>query len=113
MRGEGAVPFLPAATPGQRRFYSDILSHQPGHQAIGRRIDFQIDIEPVVIGHCIKLQHQPVALQCPAGRIDDRAPVSNADLALERCNLLLAGYRFGENDAADFQPADIDIKVGQ
>ncbi len=109
LRGEGAVPFLPAAASVQHSLYRGILAHQSSYQAIGRRIDFQIHVEPVVIGHSIEFQHHPVALQCPAGRIDHRAAISDAHLALERGDLFLAGNRLVEYDAVDFEQVDADI----
>ena len=98
MRGQRAVPFLPAAASVQRGLYGDIFAEQPCDQAIGGRIDFQINIETVVIGHRIQFQDQPVTLERTARRVHHRAAVGDAGLALKRGDLFLSGNRLGEYD---------------
>ena len=113
MRGQGAIPFAPAATASEGHRHGHVTPHQPSNKALGRCVEVQVDIETIIVGHGIQFQDDAITTQAARRRGDDCAAIGNLHLAGQRCDLFLAGDAFGKDNAVNVQLANVDIHIRQ
>ena len=101
MRGQSTVPFAPAATTNQGHLHGHVTSHQPGHNALGRCVEVQVDIETIIIRHGIQFQDDAITPKAARRRGDDCAAIGNLDFARQRGDLFLARDTFCKDNAVN------------